>query len=120
VFAQIPSKTRHSPSKLSATAGGIRFAVKGSDLTGFFLEANMWNVISCYLSRRHNYGVWCESGAIFLRCVHCGKRSDGWTVHAKAAVRSQSSVVAVKAAPPVVASVVAPRVLPFNRTATAR
>ena len=75
----------------------------------------MWNVISCYLSRRHDYGVWCESGAIFLRCVHCGKRSDGWTVH-KAALRPQPSVVPLKAAAPVATS----RVLPFNRTAAAR
>jgi hypothetical protein len=95
----------------------------GSDPNRLFRgeEANMWNVISCYLSRRHDYGVWCESGAIFLRCIHCGKRSDGWTVHTKAAIRSQPAAVAVTAAPPLVAaSVAAPRVLPFNRTATAR
>jgi hypothetical protein len=43
----------------------------------------MWNFFSCYLSGRHDYGMWCEPGAIFLRCVHCGKRSSGWTVAPK-------------------------------------
>jgi hypothetical protein len=43
----------------------------------------MWNLIHCYLSGRHDYGVWCESGEMFLRCVHCGKRSSGWAVEAK-------------------------------------
>ena len=80
----------------------------------------MWNVVSCYLSRRHDYGVWCESGAMFLRCVHCGKRSDGWTVHhAKAAIaRSQPVATPAKAAAPL--AVAAARVLPFNRAAAAR
>jgi hypothetical protein len=41
----------------------------------------MWNWFNCYLSGRHDYGMWCESGAIFLRCVHCGRRSSGWAVH---------------------------------------
>ena len=40
----------------------------------------MWNWFNCYLSGRHDYGVWCEKGAIFLRCVHCGRRSPGWSV----------------------------------------
>jgi hypothetical protein len=40
----------------------------------------MWNWFNCYLSRRHDYGMWCEPGAIFLRCIHCGKRSSGWIV----------------------------------------
>lgn len=42
----------------------------------------MWNLFNCYLSGRHEYGVWCEPGSIFLRCVHCGKRSSGWSVTA--------------------------------------
>jgi hypothetical protein len=41
----------------------------------------MWNWFNCYLSGRHEYGMWCETGAIFLRCVHCGRRSCGWAVH---------------------------------------
>ena len=73
----------------------------------------MWNLVNCYLSGRHDYGMWCEPGAIFLRCIHCGKRSSGWTVDHKAqqvaATRS-----ALLAAPPLVKS---PRVLPFDRAA---
>ena len=38
----------------------------------------MWNWLNCYLSGRHDFGVTCEPGAIFLRCMHCGKRSSGW------------------------------------------
>ena len=44
----------------------------------------MWNLFNCFLSGRHEFGVWCEPGSIFLRCVHCGKRSTGWSVHAAA------------------------------------
>ncbi len=41
----------------------------------------MWNWLNCYLSGRHDYGVTCASGSIFLCCIHCGKRSNGWAVH---------------------------------------
>ena len=41
----------------------------------------MWNLISCYLSGKHEFGVSCEPGNVFLRCVHCGKRSQGWSLH---------------------------------------
>jgi hypothetical protein len=41
----------------------------------------MWNWFNCYLSGRHDYGMWCEPGTIFLRCVHCGRRSSGWAVN---------------------------------------
>jgi hypothetical protein len=40
----------------------------------------MWNWLNCYLSGRHDYGITCASGSIFLRCIHCGKRSNGWAV----------------------------------------
>ena len=40
----------------------------------------MWNWINCYLSGRHDYGRWCERGTIYLRCIHCGRRSCGWHV----------------------------------------
>jgi hypothetical protein len=43
----------------------------------------MWNWFNCYLSGRHAYGMWCEPGTIFLRCLHCGRRSSGWTLDAK-------------------------------------
>ena len=42
----------------------------------------MWNWFNCYLSGRHDFGAWCEPGAIFLRCVHCGRRSPGWSMNA--------------------------------------
>jgi hypothetical protein len=43
----------------------------------------MWNWFNCRVSGRHEYGVWCEPGAIFLRCVHCSRRSSGWLVDAR-------------------------------------
>ena len=45
--------------------------------------STMWNLISCYLSGRHDYQVRCEPGAIFLCCNHCGKRSMGWELRAQ-------------------------------------
>jgi hypothetical protein len=46
----------------------------------------MWKWLNCYLSGRHDFGITCASGAIFLRCIHCGKRSNGWAVHNEAAL----------------------------------
>ena len=41
----------------------------------------MWTWITCYLSGRHEYGISCEPGAVFLRCVQCGRRrSQGWAL----------------------------------------
>ncbi|HEV8209328.1 MAG TPA: hypothetical protein VGP77_04370 [Vicinamibacterales bacterium] len=71
----------------------------------------MWNLISCYLSGRHDYGMSCESGAMFLRCVHCGKRSSGWVVDAKFHTPVSRPVVTRAAAPP------PGRVIPFDRAA---
>ena len=43
----------------------------------------MWAWIKCYLSGSHDYGISCEPGAVFLRCVHCGhRRSQGWALNA--------------------------------------
>jgi hypothetical protein len=73
----------------------------------------MWNLINCYLSGRHDYGMWCQPGAMFLRCVHCGKRSSGWAVEAKFHTTAPRIVAAARAAaPPPVA-----RVIPFDRAA---
>lgn len=75
----------------------------------------MWNFFSCYLSGRHDYGMWCESGQIFLRCVHCGKRSSGWAVHARTA-----PLAAAKSRPTATVAATAisgARVVPFNRAA---
>jgi hypothetical protein len=43
----------------------------------------MWNWISCYLSGKHEFGVSCEPGNVFLKCVHCGRRSQGWALYDK-------------------------------------
>jgi len=40
----------------------------------------MWNWISCYVTG-HDYSVCCDQGRIFLRCLVCGRRSEGWEVH---------------------------------------
>lgn len=71
----------------------------------------MWNLFSCYLSGRHDYGMWCEPGAIFLRCVHCGKRSSGWSLEPKAHAPLPPATV-VKAQPSSGSTV-----MPFGRAA---
>ena len=67
----------------------------------------MFNWFNCYLSGRHEFGVWCEPGSVFLRCVHCGKRSSGWALDAK------------RTPPPVVEKkrMAHARVVPFDRAA---
>ena len=72
----------------------------------------MWNFFNCYLSGRHDYGMWCGSGQIFLRCVHCGKRSPGWAIEAKAA-----AATAPRARVAVRTTATGGRVVPFNRAA---
>jgi len=42
----------------------------------------MWIWISCYVTG-HDYAVACNHGRMFLRCVTCGRRSEGWVVHAQ-------------------------------------
>jgi hypothetical protein len=76
----------------------------------------MWNWFNCFISGRHEYGVWCEPGTIFLRCVHCGRRSPGWSVEAKphtAGVRGTRARIA----PPTAPVAQAARVVPFERQA---
>ncbi len=68
----------------------------------------MWNWFNCYLSGRHEFGVWCEPGTVFLRCMHCGRRSSGWAIDR----RAEAAVAAAKK-PPLVS---AGRVVPFTRT----
>ena len=73
----------------------------------------MWNLFNCYLSGRHEFSTWCEPGTVFLRCVHCGKRSSGWALEGKTP-RSTAPMP-----PPNVraSGASAPRVLPFSRAA---
>lgn len=71
----------------------------------------MWNWLNCYLSGRHDFGVTCASGSIFLRCIHCGKRSNGWEVREEhRTVPVALKAVAVRQAVPAPA-----RTLPFVR-----
>jgi hypothetical protein len=42
----------------------------------------MWNWIRCYVTG-HDYSVSCEGGSIFLRCLICERRSQGWEVCTK-------------------------------------
>lgn len=74
----------------------------------------MWNWFNCYLSGRHDYGMWCEPGAIFLRCVHCGRRSGGWALDAKPQTVMTAPKPTLKTTPR------AAQVLPFDRQAAAR
>lgn len=76
----------------------------------------MWNIFNCYLSGRHDYGMWCGQGAIFLRCVHCGKRSSGWTVEAKTPAPPMARPAA-RAATVTASSSTSSRVVPFGRAA---
>ena len=69
----------------------------------------MWDLINCFLSGRHDYGMWCESGHMFLRCVHCGKRSSGWALEAK--FRRTAPVTAAATRPDPMPA----RVIPFDR-----
>jgi hypothetical protein len=77
-------------------------------------DSGMWHWFNCYLSGRHEYGVWCDPGVIFLRCVHCGRRSPGWTVDrgkpALARPRHSTTLELRQAGSR------APRILPFSRT----
>jgi len=78
----------------------------------------MWSWFSCHLAGHHEYGVWCEPGKIFLRCVHCGRRSHGWTVDEKPA--SGARAPTAPAPPKPVLEAIPPRasrarVIPFGR-----
>jgi hypothetical protein len=85
----------------------------------------MWNWFNCYLSGRHDYGMWCEPGAIFLRCVHCGRRSSGWTIgaepnaHTHAAAPTTSPAVRPRVLEPATVPANSARVVPFKRTVAA-
>jgi hypothetical protein len=77
----------------------------------------IWNLFQSYLSGQHDFGVRCEPGEIYLRCIHCGRRSAGWALspaerekHASQAATGAKHRVAAgkqtaRAAAPVVASI---------------
>ena len=74
----------------------------------------MWNWFKCYVSGRHDFGAWCEKGAMFLRCVNCGRRSSGWAIDAKAT--PPLTVLHAHATPASAKGV--SRVIPFERAAS--
>ncbi|HSK11066.1 MAG TPA: hypothetical protein VK911_15895 [Vicinamibacterales bacterium] len=50
----------------------------------------MWDWLNCHLFGRHEHGIWCEDGTIYLRCLHCGSRSAGWEVsHSPAPIQAR-------------------------------
>ena len=62
----------------------------------------MWAWIKCYLSGSHDYGISCEPGAVFLRCVHCGHRkSSGWALRDDYRRTPQTATRTPKVIPPV-------------------
>jgi hypothetical protein len=80
----------------------------------------MWNWLNCYLSGRHDYGVTCSDGSIFLQCLHCGKRSNGWAVHPDhepALARSAPARSPVLAAPAATLPFVPRQAAPARRSA---
>jgi hypothetical protein len=77
----------------------------------------MWNWFNCYLSGRHAYGITCSDGSIYLRCIHCGKRSEGWNVHGQ---RPQTIAPAHRPVETKPAQVKAGRPLPFAPREVAR
>jgi hypothetical protein len=79
----------------------------------------MWSWFNCYLSGRHEYGMWCEPGTIFLRCVHCGRRSPGWAVNKQPRVATLlPRPKPAKAQLKVVPRHGGARVVPFDRAVT--
>jgi transcription elongation factor Elf1 len=40
----------------------------------------MWHWITCLVTG-HEYSVSCDHGRMFLKCLVCGRRSEGWVVH---------------------------------------
>jgi hypothetical protein len=77
----------------------------------------MWNWFNCYLSGRHEYAPWCEPGTIFLRCMHCGRRSSGWAIDEKPHARTATVAALPRSTPPVMNVTSNKRVLPFERAA---
>jgi hypothetical protein len=78
----------------------LKFRRERADVSG-----EMWNLVNCYLSGRHDYGMWCEPGSIFLRCIHCGKRSSGWSLEPKGSAPLPAPAV-VQTQPPGPAAVI--------------
>jgi hypothetical protein len=57
----------------------------------------LWNLFQCYLSGQHDFGVRCDPGEIYLRCIHCGRRSAGWALSAAEREKHASQAAATDA-----------------------
>ncbi len=64
----------------------------------------MWNWLNCYLSGRHEFSITCEPGTVYLRCIHCSKRSPGWALEGRTGgltpAKAAASLPARPARPP--------------------
>jgi|WetSurMetagenome_2_1015567.scaffolds.fasta_scaffold812939_1 hypothetical protein len=54
----------------------------------------MWDWLNCVVLFRHQYGIRCEEGAIFLECTRCGHRSHGWDVEGHGSTHQPATVPA--------------------------
>jgi hypothetical protein len=54
----------------------------------------MLDWVCCQFSGGHEYSVYCEPGAVYLRCTHCGKRSSGWDLRGLPALQPVAPRVA--------------------------
>lgn len=73
---QSDTVTGDSAAHVARPADGFVGVVSG--LNGEWV--GMWDWLNCALLFRHDYGVWTEKGAIYLRCLRCGHRSHGWDI----------------------------------------
>jgi hypothetical protein len=60
----------------------------------------MVNWLACMFKGRHQYSVWCEDGEMFLRCMNCGRRSQGWQVSGRTAATVPVEPATPRKAPP--------------------
>ena len=61
-----------------ARVGGQPRTVTGETLTSAVML--IWRHMVCCAAGNHAPAIWCESQAVFLRCIYCGWRSPGWRV----------------------------------------
>ena len=86
-FTRISNDSRHFSSGYRVSHSGTFLAherpIQTSDLSLQQVRCAMWNWIRCYVTG-HDYCVSCERGSMFLKCIVCERRSQGWEVSAKA------------------------------------
>ena len=55
----------------------------------------MWDWLNCVVLFRHQYGIRCEDGSVFLQCTRCGHRSHGWDVEGRGIHQERAPIPAV-------------------------